>query len=107
MGVFSATLRTTRNQTISAKDTVATSITGTSNVIDVFVNCGIRGDGVRLPKGATLLRGIGVLRRGRPYVLRIEPSVFVQSGRVAARSRCHREFRAQSWRNALSIMVIA
>jgi hypothetical protein len=38
-GGFSATLKTSGGQTITATDTVAASITGTSNVITVFVHC--------------------------------------------------------------------
>ena len=44
MGPFSATLRTTGSQSITATDTVTASITGTSNSIEVFVNCLIRGE---------------------------------------------------------------
>jgi hypothetical protein len=41
---FSATLRTTGSRTITATDTATASITDTSNAIEVYVNCGIRGE---------------------------------------------------------------
>ena len=42
-GTFSARLPTTGSQSIAATDTVTASITGTSNSIEVFVNCEIKG----------------------------------------------------------------
>lgn len=42
-GSFSATLKTTGSQTITATDTVTASITGTSNSIGVFTRCGAQG----------------------------------------------------------------
>jgi hypothetical protein len=44
MGPFSATLRTTGSQSITATDTVTSSFTGTSGSIEVFVNCLIKGE---------------------------------------------------------------
>ena len=43
-GTFSARLPTTGSQSITATDTVTTSISGTSRPIEVFVNCQIRGE---------------------------------------------------------------
>jgi len=44
MGIFSAKLQTTGSQTITATDTVTASIVGSSNTIEVFVNCSTKGE---------------------------------------------------------------
>jgi hypothetical protein len=44
MGIFSATLRTTGTQSLTATDTVTASITGASNSIEIYVNCQAKGE---------------------------------------------------------------
>jgi hypothetical protein len=44
MGAFMATLRTTGAQRMTATDTVTATITGTSNVIEVFFSCQTKGE---------------------------------------------------------------
>ena len=52
MGTFSTTLQTTGTQTITATDTITASISGTSNAIEVFVNCATKGEACgRGPEG--------------------------------------------------------
>jgi Galactose oxidase, central domain len=77
VGNFSATLKTTGGQTITATDTIKASITGTSNVITVFVHCQKAGQQCPNLPGYGCCTGLTCALQGnRFYCLGPSPAAF-------------------------------